>query len=598
MKYFCNPLNVSYRYQFNYDPRRSNAFQICREAADPSLIYFKGRYYIFASMTLGVWVSDDLANWENHPLPQDLPLYDYAPDVRVMNGWVYFCASRKDNACDRYRTRNILEGPYEKIPGTFPYWDPNLFIDDDGRVYFYWGSSNSTPVCGVELDPETMLPLGERKELIKGHPFEIGYERIGEDHCLPPLDEKQLQEAFETFLSDRHMTEDQVPEDMKPMVLGMLSRAPFIEGAWMDKHNGRYYLQYACPGAEYNTYADGVYISSHPLGPFRLAETNPYSYHPGGFMPGAGHGSTMQDACQRLWHASTMRISVNHPFERRVGLWRAGFDSDGELFCNQRYGDWPQAVGDGTEDPWSDPCWMLLSAGKKASASSFTKGHMPECAVEENVQTWWQAASAGNDEWLMLDLGNVFDIRAIQVNFADDSLEAECPVAITGSQTRWIEERPLHTRWKLEASEDGMYWFTVEDKTGAETDLSHDFIVREDGFNARYLRLCQISVPYDQKPCVSGLRVFGRGSGKRPSLPEFTALRSGGLDMVVDIHPQTDTLGFNILFGASPEKLYHSCMVFSSGQKKIGALIAGRTYYIRVDAFNENGITEGTCVRL
>ena len=33
-------------------------------------------------MNLSVWVSDDLAHWESRPLPESLPLYDYAPDVR------------------------------------------------------------------------------------------------------------------------------------------------------------------------------------------------------------------------------------------------------------------------------------------------------------------------------------------------------------------------------------------------------------------------------------------------------------------------------------------------------------------------------------
>ena len=83
MKYYCNPVNINYRYQFNADQRK-NGIAVCREAADPSMITFKGRYYIFASMTLGVWVSDDLVKWENHKLPSELPLYDYAPDVRVM----------------------------------------------------------------------------------------------------------------------------------------------------------------------------------------------------------------------------------------------------------------------------------------------------------------------------------------------------------------------------------------------------------------------------------------------------------------------------------------------------------------------------------
>ena len=43
MKYYCNPININYRYQFNADPRKGGLLQICREAADPSLILFKGR---------------------------------------------------------------------------------------------------------------------------------------------------------------------------------------------------------------------------------------------------------------------------------------------------------------------------------------------------------------------------------------------------------------------------------------------------------------------------------------------------------------------------------------------------------------------------
>ena len=103
-------------------------------------------------------------------------------------------------------------------------------------------------------------------------------------------------------------------------------------------------LQYAFAGTQYNTYGDGVYLSDSPLGPFRLADNNPYSYKPGGLLPGAGHGSTMSDRNGRIWHTATMRISVNHDFERRVGIWPAGLDAEGELFCNQRYGDWPIAV--------------------------------------------------------------------------------------------------------------------------------------------------------------------------------------------------------------------------------------------------------------
>lgn len=596
MKYFCNPININYRYQFNADPRKHGELQICREAADPSLILFKGRYYIFASMTLGVWASDDLASWENHRLPEELPLYDYAPDVRVLGDWVYFCASAREHNCDRWRTKDILNGPYEKIEGSFPYWDPNLFADDDGRVYFYWGCSNQTPIYGVELDPETMQPIGEKKELIFGNPYAIGYERIGENNSTLPVSEDVIEAKYQAFVKAQGVPEEYLPAEVRPLIRGMFSNKPYIEGAWMDKFEGRYYLQYAAPGTQYNTYSDGVYVGESPLGPFTLAANNPYSYKPGGFLPGAGHGSTMRDQTGGWWHVSTMRISVNHDFERRVGLWPAGFDADGELFCNQRYGDWPMAA---EGEPWRDPAWMLLSVSKTATASSFVPGHEPDKATEENVQTWWRAASNSRDEWLCVDLGSVFDVHAIQVNFADDRIDLPCPGEIRpGSQARYIEEAEYATQWKLEGSIDGESWFVIEDKSDAGTDLSHDLIVREEGFAARYLRLSNIAVPYGQNPCVSGLRVFGLGDGEKPAAPVFTATRMGDLDMVVQIKEQPNTLGYNILFGASPEKLYHSSMVFTVGSHRIGALIKDRDYFVRVDAFNENGITEGSCIKL
>ena len=75
-KVICNPLNIEYRYQFNVDPR-TQIRSVNREAADPSLILFQDRYYIFASMTLGVWVSDDLAQWSYHSDERNLLHSEY-----------------------------------------------------------------------------------------------------------------------------------------------------------------------------------------------------------------------------------------------------------------------------------------------------------------------------------------------------------------------------------------------------------------------------------------------------------------------------------------------------------------------------------------
>lgn len=615
MSYFCNPINVNYRYQFNADPRQGGRLSIGREAADPSMICFKGKYYIFASMNLAVWVSEDLVHWESHRLPDSLPLYDYAPDARVMGEYVYLCASSREYNCSHFRTKDILNGPYEEIKGEFDFWDPNMFVDDDGRVYFFWGCTNTEPIWGVEKDPVTMKNIGEPVGLIYGDPGTKGYERSGDNNSREPATEEEIEAKYQAFMkanmapfkdamanmSDEEKAAMEAKQKVyEPMIKGMFSNRPFIEGAWLTKYDGKYYLQYANPGTEYNTYNDGVYVSDKPLGPYTLQTSNPYSYKPGGFIPGAGHGSTMEDLQDSWWHAASMQISQNFDFERRVGLWPAGFDTDGELFCNQRYGDWPLDPEKARKDPWCNPDWYLLSYQAKMTASSAEEGKGPDKAADETIKDWWRAASNKPGEWLKMDLGEVSDVRAIQINFADDSLDVKPAGPIGGSttQARWIDDRDFKTQWKLEGSLDDKNYFVIEDKSDVTTDLPHDLVVREDGIQVRYLKLTILQVPYEQKPCISGLRVFGLGNGAVPKAPAFTATRTEDRNMLVDIASQEDAVGYNILWGESPEKLYHSWMVFDETQKDIGALVKGQNYYVRVDAFNKNGITEGETIQL
>lgn len=152
------------------------------------------------------------------------------------------------------------------------------------------------------------------------------------------------------------------------------------------------------------------------------------------------------------------------------------------------------------------------------------------------------------------------------------------------------------TRWILEGSVDGEHFEVLEDKSQAETDLPHDLVVMEAGKQIRYVKLNILEIPYDQKPCISGLRVFGIGEGAKPEVPEFEAVREGDVDMNVSIK-ENGAMGYNILWGHAPEKLYHSYMVFGN-TKKVGALVKGQDYWVRVDAFNESGITEGTVKKL
>ena len=161
----------------------------------------------------------------------------------------------------------------------------------------------------------------------------IGYERFGENNSILPASEEEIDAKYKAFHEAQGIPESMIPEEVKPLIRGMFSNRPYIEGAWMDKHNGKYYLQYACPGAQFNTYSDGVYVSDSPLGDFTLAKNNPYSYKPGGFLPGAGHGSTMEDKKGNLWHTAAFlqpalrRLAHGRLRRERRPLARAGMDA-------------------------------------------------------------------------------------------------------------------------------------------------------------------------------------------------------------------------------------------------------------------------------
>ena len=598
-KYYCNPINLPYKYNFqkpNMPGLGEAKLAVYREAADPTLELFKGRYYLFPSMTRGFYVSDDMVNWEYHAMNAPIPVFDYAPDVRAVGDWLYFSASKRAEPCNFYRTKDPLSDEWEVLEGVFPFWDPDLFCDDDGRLYFYWGCSNITPIWGVELDPVTMHPIGEKQVMFQADNTVHGYERVGRDHVSPKAGMDLEAATEEMFRNLMHMPAEMrekegltTEEAVRALARGFAGDDPYIEGAYMTKHNGRYYLQYAFPETQSNVYGDGVLVSDRPLGPFTYQKNNPFSYKPGGFINGAGHGSTIADKNGNYWHTASMSIAVNNDMERRLGLWKAGFDADGEMWCDQRYGDWPV---DAEAPAFQKPDFMLLSYGKPVTVSS---GAGAEKVTNENVQDWWRGEKS-RDEWCCVDLGDVMDVRAVQLNFADEGIEAQIPEdadRLVAHEIRYIDLEKRVTRWVLEGSADGEHWAVLEDKSAADTNLGNDFIMPEGGVKVRYLKLTVLEVPFDQPVAVSGLRAFGRGTGSAPEAPKgVKAERVGDLNMRVSWEPD-GAVGHNVLWGYAPEKLYHSYMVLGADEKNIGALVKGEPVFVRVDAFNENGITEG-----
>jgi hypothetical protein len=539
-KTVCNPVDLSYRFSLG-EPSR-------REAADPSMVLFKGEYYLFASKSGGYFHSTDLIDWDLI-VPDSLPLENYAPTAVAVDDGIYFLTSGSKQI---FKSNSPKSGKWEVIKNDFQITetDPMLFLDDDGRLYYYGGCSNTNPILGVEIDRKTLNIIDEPVKLIGSNREKYGWEVRGD-----------YSSAYDEL--------------------------PWIEGAWMNRHNGKYYLQYASPGTEFKSYNDGVYVSDKPLGPFTLAGHNPFAYKPEGFATGAGHGSTFMDVYGNWWHIGTVTISVREGFERRLSLFPAFFDDDGELYAYTGFGDYPMIMPDKKIATPEElfPSWMLLSYNKKVEVSSTLNGFPAQNAVDENIRTWWSASTGEKGEYLSVDLGEMSDIYAIQVNFADHDSE------LFGRNDN------IYYQYTIEHSPNGKKWKTLIDKSNADEDVPHDYIQLERPVKSRYVRISNIKVP-SGKFSLSGFRIFGKGGKKAPkAVSSITAERMGDARSIkLSWEKIQNATGYNVRFGEQKDKLYQNYIVYGKNSLTINALNADKTYCYTVDPFNESGVTRNELV--
>ncbi|WP_066631757.1 family 43 glycosylhydrolase [Labilibacter marinus] len=536
-KTVCNPMNLSYRFRPE-EPSR-------REAADPTVIEFKGAYYLFASKSGGYWHSLDLATW-NFIENNEIPTEDYAPTAIVLRDTIFMAVSSKKNN-KIYKTADPLSGHWiSNDTLDFAVEDP-FFYQDNNQLYLYWGCSNVRPLYASEIDMNSFSLRGETQEVIHQNPAEYGWEVRGD-----------------------YNTE--------------YDNAPWLEGCWVNKHQGKYYLQYSAPGTREKSYSDGVYVANDPLGPFTLAAHNPFAYKPEGFACGAGHGSTIADAYGNYWHLGTISISVKHIFERRIGFYPAFWDKDGIMHSTTKYGDYPIIIPNNKVDNFDDlfPGWMLLSYQKPVQVSSELSEYTAPNVNDEEIRTYWSAATNNPDEWMMMDLTENYDIYALQVNFAEHNTK------IYGRQPN------LKYQYIIEASNDSKTWHTIVDKSNNQTDNSHDYIQLPQKVNYRYIRIKNIHVP-SGNIAICGFRVFGKGQGQLPTqVTNFTTVRNktDRRSVTLSWDKSAGATGYNISFGSHPDKLYHNYLVYADTTVTIRSLNANQEYYFEIEAFNENGITK------
>jgi xylan 1,4-beta-xylosidase len=537
----CNPLDLPYRFALKAPSYR--------EAADPTVIYFKGEYWLFASKSGGYWHSRDFVHWSLVE-PMGLPLESYAPTVESIDGKLYFTASN----AGIYTTDDPAEGkwtlatPSGKVKSRT---DPDLYLDDDGRLYLYDGCSNKTPIRGRELDRTNEFAAGKAIDLVAADPANRGFE------------------GWALKIDGR-----------------VTATKPWIEGSWMNKVNGKYYLQYAAPGTQLDSYGDGVFVGDHPLGPFTYAPYSPFSFKPTGFARGAGHSSTFKDAKGNYWHISTITVSVRHEFERRLGVYPVKFFPDGQVACNTYLGDYPQYPPGVADDPFTSnsPGWMLLSLDKPVKVSSEQPKHPGRMAVDENIHDWWAAATGNPGEYLQVDLGSSCRIEALQINFADEGA------------TQVGRLRNDAYRYLVEVSGDGTSWKTLADKRDNTVDAPQDYIQLDAPVMGRYLRVTNEHCPAQACFSISGLRIFGNALGTPPGLPQHLTAPRDPTDgrkahFAWDAAPGAEF--YVVRYGLKPDRLFTNYQVYHATSLDVSSLNVGVPYYATVDAVNASGITSG-----
>lgn len=541
---YCNPLNLDYTYMI-YNANEDISY---RSGADPAVVEFRGEYYMFVTRSMGYWHSTDLLDWTFITPEKWYFQGTNAPAAHNYRDSVLYVAGDPSGSSSVLYTDDPKKGDWKAVPSILDdINDPDLFIDDDGQAYMFWGSSNAFPIRGKKLDKEARFrPSKEVVDLFKLDASKHGWERFGENHSDTTL-------------------------------------GGYIEGPWMTRYGDKYYLQYAAPGTEFNVYGDGVYVSSSPLGPYTYAPNNPVSYKPGGFANGAGHGSTVIGPEGRYWHFATVAVSVNVNWERRVCMYPLDFDRDGLMHCDTYFGDYPRFAPAISGKAGGFAGWMLLSYKTPITASSSLGGFGPQNAVDENIKTFWVAKKNDDKQWLEIDLVKPGRVHAIQVNYHD--YKSDLYGRVPG----------LYHRYLVEGSLDGKTWWPLVDRTKSFRDVPNDYVELGAPRSVRYVRYKNIHAPTPNL-AISGLRVFGVGEGKRPAaVRNFAVARlRDRRDASITWDRQANCQGYNVLWGIAPDKLYNSWLVYGLNRLDMKSLTIDQTYYFAIEAFNENGVSERT----
>lgn len=362
------------------------------KVADPHIIRHDGLFYLYGTgsdpnrVTEGfpVWTSPDLVNWQERGLAlQKQPgmwgeFWFWGPEmVKRPDGFYLFYGAFKN--IDGHPTGRICVarsdnplGPFKDVAAPLFEWeegdaiDASVFEDDDGRCYlFFTGVYRGNVIYAV--------PLAEDLLSLDGEPVLVSF----------------TSQAWE---------EDHVNE-----------------GAYVYKHEGRYFMLFAGNDFRNTAYAVGLATANHPMGPWTKIPHNPLvSQTP--YIKGCGCACLIPSADEKeLFIYYHVHLSPDG-YMRQLALDRAWFDQGAD-------GNWMLRT-DGPNhlpQPWpsGSPYW------KPGESDDFSGPELDRSRwiVLDESPDHWKILPDGGLEMTLLDgdmWGGRADYRNIFLQYAPE----------------------------------------------------------------------------------------------------------------------------------------------------------------------------------
>lgn len=465
-------------------------------SGDVTVIREQGKYYMYCTGG-GAWISEDLLHWSFQRVA-NVPV---APDVVKYNGAFYMSGNdgplfKADNPLGPFTSL----GEWKNTGGLEAGWngafDTHIFIDSDNKPYLYFPGRSTSGIYVVPLDPSDLSRFADKPRHLFAFDNQHTWERYGE--------------------------------------MNEYADVAWIEGPWMLKRDGTYYLQYSASGTQWKTYAQGYYTSKSPLGPFTYAPNNPLLRKTEGLVTGTAHGSIVEAPDGQLWQFYTIVLS-NPPGGRRIGMDPIVFDSAGNM--SVRITDTPQWAPGAVPNagPNRDSGSLPLTINKmramnaRSSFSSQAPGRDAAYAIDNSSGTWWEPAPDDAQPSITVELSpatrfdrvEYFTIDSLRLLFtggrgfggargrgAAAAPDTAAPASAASSQSPAFG-------YKIEVSSDGTAFTTALDQ-------SQNAIVRNTIFEevppatCRFVRLSITRWPRSAPLGVIEFTVFGKPSHSDP----------------------------------------------------------------------------------